>query len=117
MGPVLQGLYEMGVPELLDELEIWSVGTFPIEDIPAELSASIKEKRRVITIEEHYRACGLGEALSYLFLTSGVVPESLTCLHAAGYPSGRYGSQRWHQEESGLAGPALVSRLEKLLRA
>ena len=64
MGPVVQGLYEMGVPELLDELEIWSVGMFPIEDIPAELSASIKEKRRVITIEEHYRACGLGEALS-----------------------------------------------------
>ena len=62
-------------PELLDELEIWSVGTFPIEDIPAELSASIEEKRRVITIEEHYRACGLGEALSYLFLTSGVVPR------------------------------------------
>jgi transketolase len=113
----LQGLYEMGVPELFDELEIWSVGTFPIEDIPAELAASVKEKRRVITIEEHYRACGLGEALSYLFLTSDVVPESLTCLHAAGYPSGRYGSQNWHREESGLAGRALVSRLEKLLGA
>ena len=117
MGPVLQGLYQMEAPDLLDELEIWSVGTFPIEAIPAELSASIEEKRRVITIEEHYRPCGLGEALSYLFLTSGVVPGSLTCLHAAGYPSGRYGSQRWHQEESGLAGRALVSRLEKLLRA
>ncbi len=117
MGPVLQGLYEMEAPDLLDELEIWSVGTFPIEDIPAELSASIQEKRRVITIEEHYRPCGLGEALSHLFLTSRVVPDSLTCLHAAGYPSGRYGSQRWHQEESGLAGRALVSRLEKLLRA
>jgi len=116
MGPVLQGLYEMEAAHLLDELEIWSVGTFPIEAIPAELSASIKEKRRVITIEEHYRCCGLGEALSYLFLTSGVVPESLTCLHAAGYPSGRYGSQRWHQEESGLRGPALASRLERLVR-
>jgi transketolase len=115
MGPVVQGLYEMGAGELLDELEIWSVGTFPIEDIPAQLSASIREKGRVITIEEHYRSCGLGEALSHLLLTSGVVPESLACLHAAGYPSGRYGSQRWHQEESGLRGPSLVSRLEKLL--
>ena len=88
----------------------------PIEDIPAELSASIREKGRVITIEEHYRPCGLGEALSHLLLTSGLIPASLTCLHAAGYPSGRYGSQRWHQEESGLRGPPLVSRLEKLLR-
>ena len=116
MGPVVQGLYEMGAARLLDELEIWSVGTFPLEDIPAELSASIREKRRVITMEEHYRSCGLGEALSHLLLSSGVIPESLSCLHAAGYPSGRYGSQRWHQEESGLRGPSLVSRLEDLLR-
>lgn len=116
MGPVLQGLFEKETAHLLDEFEIWSVGTFPLEKLPAELAASIGEKRRVITIEEHYRCCGLGEALSYLLLTSGVVPESLTCLHAAGYPSGRYGSQGWHQEESGLRGTALASRLEKLLR-
>jgi transketolase len=89
---------------------------FPINDIPAELSASIREKRRVVVIEEHYGACGLAEALSHLFLTRGVIPESLTSLHAVGYPSGRYGSQRWHQEESGLAGQALFSRLEKVVR-
>jgi transketolase len=117
MGPVLQGLYELGAPELFDELEIWSVGTFPLEDIPAELAASIVDKRRVVTIEEHYRAGGLGEALSNALLTSGVVPRSFVCLHAAGYPSGRYGSQRWHLEESGLAGQPLLSRLEALLRA
>jgi len=63
----------------------------------------------VVTIEEHYRSCGLGEALSHLLLTRAVFPQFFTCLHAAGYPSGRYGSQRWHQEESGLAGHALRS--------
>jgi transketolase len=115
MGPVLQGLYDIGVAGLLDELEIWSVGTFPLESIPQELAASIKEKRRVITVEEHYRACGLGEAVSHLFLTSGVVPESMTSLHAAGYPSGGHGSQRWHLEECGLAGASLAARLEQVL--
>jgi len=114
-GPVLQGLYELGAPELFDELEIWSVGTFPLESLPAELVTSIEEKRRVITIEEHYRGCGLGEALSYSLLTSGVAPKSFVCLHAAGYPSGRYGSQRWHLEESGLSGAPLISRLRELL--
>lgn len=117
MGPVLQGLYELGDQALLDELEIWSVGTFPLEDMPEELAASIQEKRRVITIEEHYRAGGLGEALSHSLLTSGVVLESLVCLYAAGYPSGRYGSRRWHLAENGLAGPPLASRLNELLRA
>jgi transketolase len=117
VGPVLQGLYELGDPELLDEFEIWSVGTLPLEELPTELRASVGEKCRVISIEEHYLSCGLGEALSYLFLSSGVIPHSFTSLHAAGYPSGRYGSQRWHQEESGLAGPPLASRLKELLRA
>ena len=47
----------------------------------------------------------MAEAVSYLLLTNGVCPRSFTSLHAKGYPGGRYGSQRWHQEESGLAGP------------
>jgi len=115
MGPVLQGLYELE-PALLDEFEIWSVGQFPLEDLPPELAASIREKRGVITIEEHYRAGGFGEALSHLLLTSGVMPRALVSLHASGYPSARYGSQRWHLEESGLAGKRLTSRLKELLR-
>ena len=113
MGPVVGNLYEMGDQRLVDDIEIWSVGRLPIDDLPDDLVVSIREKRRVVTIEEHYGACGLGEALSHLLLTRGVLPDSLVGLCAAGYPSGRHGSQRWHQEESGLAGPALLSRLRK----
>ena len=116
MGPVVGNLYEMGDEELLDDLEIWSVGTFPLEALPADLIASIKEKRRVVIIEEHYRSCGLAEALGYLLLRDGVSPQSFTSLHAKGYPSGRYGSQRWHQEENGLAGQPLRAQLEKVVR-
>jgi transketolase len=117
MGPVVSGLYQLSAPALFEELEIWSLGTFPIPELPAELAARIDGGCALVTLEEHYRACGLGEALSHLLLTAGLRPRSISCLHAAGYPSGRYGSQRWHQEESGLAGPALVSRLEAILRA
>ncbi|MBN1607586.1 MAG: hypothetical protein JW940_13195 [Polyangiaceae bacterium] len=116
MGPVVGNLYEMGDEDLLDDIEIWSVGILPIDEIPADLTASIEEKRRVVTLEEHHGCCGLGEALSHLLLTRAVFPESFTSLHAAGYPTGRYGSQRWHQEESGLAGRALFSCLEKVVR-
>jgi len=115
MGPVLRSLYDMGDEELLDDIEIWSVGMLPIDGIPADLTASIREKRTVVTIEEHYGSCGLGEALSHLLLTRAVFPQSFTSLHAAGYPTGRYGSQRWHQEESGLAGHALRSHLQKVI--
>ena len=115
MGPVLGNLYQMGAQDLLDELEIWSVGLLPLEGIPADLLASIREKQRVVAIEEHYRACGMAEALTYLLLKEGVCPRSFTSLHAQGYPSGRYGSQRWHQEESALAGPGLRSHLERVV--
>ena len=115
MGPVLGNLYELGDRELLDDLEIWNVGMLPLEEIPADLLASINEKRRVVTVEEHYRAGGLGEAISHLLLQAGTAPLSFTSLHAQGYPSGRYGSQRWHQEESALAGRDLRSHLEQVV--
>jgi transketolase len=116
MGPVVGNLYELSDQVLLDDLEIWSVGMLPLDEIPADLIASLEEKQRVVIIEEHYRSCGIAEALSYLLLRQGVCPRSFTSLHAAGYPSGRYGSQRWHQEESQLAGQALRSQLERVVR-
>lgn len=114
-GPVVANLYEISEPALLDDLEIWAVGLLPLEGLPAELLASIAEKQRVVAIEEHYRSCGLAEALSHALLERGVCPRSFTSLHAKGYPSGRYGSQRWHQEESGLAGRELRSHLERVV--
>jgi transketolase len=115
MGPVLGNLYEMSDEALFDDLELWNVGLLPLEEIPGELLASIEEKRRIVTIEEHYRPGGLGEALSHQLLQRGVSLVSFTSLHAKGYPSGRYGSQRWHQEENALAGRALRSHLEQVL--
>jgi transketolase len=34
---------------------------------------------------------------------------------AKGYPSGKYGSQKWHQEENSLAGKGLEAALKELL--
>jgi transketolase len=116
MGPVLGNLYSMGDEKLLADLEIWAVGSLPVDDLPDDLVASIRAKSRVVVVEEHYRAGGLAEALSYLFLTQALCPRRFASLHAAGYPSGRYGSQRWHQEENGLAGPGLLARMDKAVR-
>lgn len=113
MGPVLGGVYEMA--DLIDDIEIWNVGTLPIDEVPAALLANIAD-RPVVTLEEHYGPGGLGEALSHLFMTRGLSPRSFTSICASGYPSGRYGSQRWHQEESGLAGPKLLARLRESFR-
>ncbi len=113
MGPIIGNLYELGDQALLDQLEIWNVGLLPLAPMPDALRASIDDKRRVVVLEEHYGACGLAEALSLQLLERGAGPLSFTSLHATGYPSGRYGSQRWHQQDNGLAGPALRARLER----
>lgn len=116
MGPVVGNLYDLGDQALLDAVEIWSVGVLPLGEPPPELLASIAEKQRLVTLEEHYLPCGMAEAVSHLLLAKRVCPRSFTSLHARGYPSGRYGSQRWHQQESELAGPALRARLEQAVR-
>jgi len=114
MGPVLQNLYDETIRDLREDMEIWAAGVLPLHEFPAELTASIREKR-VVVIEEHYAAGGLGEALAHHLLSCGLVPRSFTSIHALGYPSSRYGSQRWHQEESGLAGAALRARLAEVI--
>ncbi|MES1164827.1 MAG: transketolase [Verrucomicrobiota bacterium] len=115
-GPVVGNLYDLGDEALLDDLEIWNVGTLPLGEIPSDLLASLEAKQRLVTLEEHYLACGMAEALSHLLLANGVCPRFFTSLHAKGYPSGRYGSQRWHQEESGLVGRPLRAQLERAIR-
>jgi transketolase len=117
MGPVMGNVYDVGDPALLDDLEIWNVGTLPLDDLPADLVTSIGEKQRVLVIEEHVQAGGLAEALSHHLLRRGLCPRAFVSLHAHGYPSGRYGSQRWHQEENALAGPGLRAQLEQVVLA
>lgn len=107
-GPVLQNVCLL--PEAAD-FEIWSVGIFPLHAIPPDLLQSVHRTRKVILIEEHSAQCGLAEAIALPLLNQLAVPIRILSLAAAGYPSGRYGSQRFHQTESGLAGDLLQTRI------
>lgn len=116
-GPVLGNLFDAGNEELLPHCEIWSAGTFPLAAPPAAMLASIENAGRVLTIEEHVPHGGLCESFARLLLESDVKPSLYRSLTAQGYPSGRYGSQRWHQEESGLAGERLRAMLQDMVKA
>jgi transketolase len=110
-GPVIENIINW-LPELPPgAVELWSVGEFPIWEVPKEFTDSVKRVGKVITIEEHYRSGGLAENLS-LFLTN-LTSEKLSVVNlcAEGYPSGLYGSQTWHQQENGLAGSKLLDTL------
>lgn len=116
-GPVLWNVLSAGGGALRETMEVWNAGILPLSDIPDDLAESIARVRRVVTVEEHYGQCGLNEALASLLMRKGLGNIHYRSVWAAGYPTGRYGSQAWHLEESGLAGAALESLLRELLNA
>lgn len=111
MGPVIENVIT-GMPQLPSRsVDLWSVGQFPVLTLPDEFVASVRKAKKVITLEEHYRAGGLAESLSPLLLGAASEPITYINLCAQGYPSGLCGSQRWHQEENGLAGAKLMQTI------
>ena len=111
MGPVIENVIT-GLSQLPSQsVDLWSVGQFPVNTLPQEFIESVKRVKKVITLEEHYRAGGLAETLGAQLLSHLSEPISYTNLCAEGYPSGLYGSQRWHQDENGLAGAKLMQTI------
>ena len=90
---------------------VWALSRFPFGELPPSLLAEIAAAKKVLVVEEHLAAGGAGEALAGVLLRSLRTAVRFEHLFARGYPSGRYGSQRWHLEESSLAGAPLAAAL------
>jgi len=114
-GPVVGGLLELAQKNYPGAFDVWSVGVFPFHGIPEAALQKIMATRKLVVLEEHGGPGGLGEAIAAELLGHLAVPIQFKTLHANGYPSGRYGSQKWHQEENGLAGKALESTLQEFI--
>lgn len=114
-GPVLGNLFKLE-SDLLDQLEIWVLGIFPVIELPDELLAAIHRTKSLLTIEEHHGQCSMNESIASLLLKSGVERIHFAGLNANGYPSGKYGSQLWHQSENNLAGNGLKDQLIEMLK-
>jgi transketolase len=111
VGPVLLNACKAAQAAGLD-VSAWSVDSLPLTGLPQELLQEIQHSARVLTIEEHQQAGGLGELMSGLLMQSGYASSlSFRSLYAHGYISGNYGDQHWHQEENGLAGNSLTETL------
>jgi transketolase len=85
-----------------DNIDFFVVNRMPQIALPQALAASMAATGNVITVEEHIATGGLGQTVSSLIHAAGLPVYRFTSLHAQGYPSGLYGSQSFHQAESGL---------------
>ncbi len=116
-GPVLWNVLSAADDALRDAMEIWSLSVLPFTELPDQLAESVGRIGKVVTLEEHYGQCGINESIAAALLRRGLSAIHYRSAYALGYPTGRYGSQAWHQEQSGLAGPALASLLRESLNA
>ena len=112
-GPVLANVF--AYKEMIEDIEIWLVSKFPLDDFPIELSEKIQTSKKLLTIEEHISAGGLGECIAKIILEKIKSVIKFKSLHIKGYISGKYGSQQWHLEENGLFGEPLKKQLEDFL--
>lgn len=111
-GPVTENILNS---ELADDLEVWVLSVFPITQLPNELISSINGTQKLITIEEHNGECGLRETLSYHLMNELTSNIKILSLAASGYPSGKYGDQKFHQAENNLGGEGLLKSLGEFL--
>lgn len=110
-GPVTENVYTCGANK--EDFEVWLVSKFPIEPPPIELIQAIQHTKNVITIEEHNGQGGLNETLAAMLLSTLNVPITFNSLFANGYPSGRFGDQKFHQAENCLEGINLKNKLNQ----
>jgi len=113
-GPVVANLFDLD-ESILNDLEIWIVSLFPLTNLPDELLKELHNHKIVITMEEHSGQCGLYETMAAQLLSQKVNGIAYHGLYANGYPSGKYGNQKWHQAENNLEGDNLKIKLSEIL--
>lgn len=94
--------------------DAFAVAQLPLPALDDALVASVRATGQLVVVEEHAARGGLGEHLAAALARAGVAFR-LHHHHAAGYPTGRYGSQAFHQQQSGLDFPTVQATVTRLL--
>lgn len=77
----------------------------------------LKQAPNLLIAEEHVSIGGLAQQLSVQLLERSLHFEQFVSLSAQGYPDGTYGSQAFHQQQSGLAPDQILSVLQSFGKA
>ena len=81
---------------------LWCLSQLPLPELPEELRRDLAQSSCLTIAEEHVAQGSAGYALAMELLQSNSAPASFRHVTALGYPSGRYGSQKFHRAECGL---------------
>ncbi|MEI7670182.1 MAG: transketolase C-terminal domain-containing protein [Pseudomonadota bacterium] len=112
MGPVVHNVLEaIGHNNSID---LFTVISIPFLKLSEDLIASISKTKKVLIVEEHVERGGVAEYLLLKLTKLNLNNLVYKNINAKGYPSKLYGSQSFHQKESGLDAENIKQQLNKL---
>jgi transketolase len=111
VGNVLDALVSTGSDVPAD---VFSVIRIPLDEPDiAQIATSVESSRRLVVVEEHVSRGGLSEYIVARLHDMGLDRFHCIRLCAAGYPNKLYGSQRYHQMQSGLDAASIAAELRR----
>lgn len=117
VGPLAGSIIEALLPEPeASRPSVWVVTELPIPDsgaaLPGAFLDDLRRSGHLFVVEEHVAQGGAGQMLAYALARRGLAPARFTHRSALGYPSARYGSQKFHRKESGLDPASILAALQ-----
>ncbi len=116
-GPVIANLIQN--PDFqrnIKKVDVFLVNQFPILNLSADLILSLKKTTKLLVFEEHVAVGGLGSQLSVALLKNQISLKAFQHRFAVNYPDNLYGSQDFHQKQSGLDSISLLKDIDVLLK-
>jgi transketolase len=92
---------------------LWVVTELPIRPdiIPPAFLSQIRLSQRLMVVEEHVAQGGAGQMLAHALALLGQSPPRFAHRCALNYPSGSYGSQKFHRRECGLDPASILAEI------
>ncbi len=115
LGPVANNVFKaLADANLTTQFNVITALTLPFitEDSIFKL---IQEAENLVIVEEHVSIGGLAQQISVQLLEREIHLKKFVSLRAEGYPNGTYGSQGFHQEQSGLDVKNIIKVLQSIL--
>jgi transketolase len=96
------------------QTDLFALSQLPLPVLDAAFVDSVAASGQLLVLEEHVARGGLGEHVAAALARVGV-HFKLHHHYAAGYPTGRYGSQAFHQQQSKLDPASLQATVARLI--
>lgn len=113
LGPIALNVLE-ALKQSQIKADVFVITEVPILELSKGMVKSIQKTKKVLIVEEHVQRGGIAENLSLLILQNRLSPK-IKNFYALGYPNGKYGSQKYHQEMCGLDAKSISKSLKEFL--